>query len=556
MKTIIKLLSLLLVVTFIGCKDFLDINDSPNSPTDPDPAKLLSGSQRYMVLPLCQGNFLGTGLSSYVHYLSSRESENYGMDGAANNPYNSWNYFYLYCTPDFDAIINSTEPAGNKIYSGIAKTLKAYTFSMMVDVWGDIPYKEFNIPGLIHPKADPSAEIYNELIKILESGSADLQDDQAPNALTPGSADFFYGGNRDKWIQLNNTVKLKLLLQSRKAKSDITDWQNKLNALVSANNFMAAGNDFEFWFTSKVSPNERHPFFTSTYATSSGTNTISPYIYEIMKGYNQYNIANNPLAGVSDPRIPYYFYNQLTAAGNSQNPHEYRDGGFLSIIYVGNSNQHASDQANSLSKAGIYLCGGKYDAGTGGTVNANAGNGAAPHKMITYAAYKFMMAELALVGDISGNAKTLLKEALEASIDHVNKVVTKGGQSGIPAIATSAKDDFVNAVLANYDAASSNDRKLEIIMTEKWVHNFFNSIDAYTDYRRTGYPALFNVSNTSDPGYAVNPTPTAQSPARIPVTPYNSYPRSLYYPTTSEVDRNPNITQKTDVTTKFIFWDK
>lgn len=558
MKNIIKLLSLLFILSFVvSCeKNFLDINDDPNYPTEADPGKLLAGGERYLAYALGQGNFLGSGLSSYVHQLSSREDENYGMGAAANNPYNSWNYFYWYTSREFDAIVESMDPLGNKIYTGIAKTLKAYTFSMMVDIWGDIPYSEYNITGLRHPKADKGADIYNSVITLLEEGLADLNDTQAPNLLKPGSADFFYAGNVDKWKQLNNTIKLKLLLQTRKAKTDITNWQTKLNDLVTANNFMQAGNDFEFWYTSKVSPDERHPFYNATYTNSSGTNTISPYIYEIMKGYTQYNITNNPLGGVTDPRIPYYFFNQLTATGTPQNKPEYRDGGFLSIIYAAGSANHASAQEKSLTKAGIYLCGGAYDSGLGGQVTSSYGNGRAPHKMITYAAYKFMMAELALLGEITGNARTLLEDAMNASIDHVNKVISTGGQSGIPPISATSKSNFVNAVLTKYDATTTDDAKLEIIMTEKWIINFFNPIDSYTDYRRTGYPTLYNVNNTSDPGYGVNPQPAAGDPSRIPVSVYNSYPRSLYYPTTSEIDRNPNMVQKVNIAEKFVFWDK
>src|SRR5690554_4087635 len=214
MKKIIKLFLGLTMVLYLGSctKDYLDINQSPNSPTVPELNQLLSGSQYYMVQSLGQGNFIGTGLSSYTHHLVSREVQNYGMTPGANNTLNTWNYLYTYVLKDYDAIIEFAEPEGNLIYAGVAKTLKAYAFSVMVDLWGDVPFTEFNVPGLTNPSADPSKDIYNSLISLLEEGMTDMTNSEAENALKPGSDDFFYAGDVDSWTRLNNTIKLKLLL--------------------------------------------------------------------------------------------------------------------------------------------------------------------------------------------------------------------------------------------------------------------------------------------------------------------------------------------------------
>ena len=554
MKNIRKfLLALFVAVFLVGCtNDWLDINEDPNSPTVPELSQLLSGSEYYMTQALSQGNFIGDGLSSYVHYTVAREIQNYGMGTQANNPFNTWNYLYTYTLQDFDAIINFAEPNGNMIYAGIGKTLKAYVFSIMVDLWGDIPYSEFNVPGLIAPKPDSSKEIYNALIKLLEDAKSDLQNTGAANAIKPGSDDFFYAGDVAKWTRLNNTIKLKLLLQTRKAKADITDWQTKLNALVTENNFIATGQDFQFWFNEKTNPMDmRHPAFVDGY-TGQHTFFISPYFYETMKGQT-FNTIDNPFAGIDDPRVPYYFYNQLKAGGASENAHEYRNGQFMSIFFASNGTNSAQSNDKSYTKIGIYAAGGKYDDGNGGAVSLTTGTGVAPHKMITFGALKFMLAELALAGETTGNARTLLQEALVASVAHVNTVAAK--QTGVPTIATTARDAFVNAVLAKYDAADATG-KMKIVMTQKWIANFMNPVDAYTDYRRTGFPVLFDPAKTQDPGYGVNPTVAERSPARVPIMNIASYPRSLYYPTNSETELNKNMTQKTNLSSPFVFWDK
>lgn len=559
MKKIIKLLLGLSIVLYLGSctKDYLDVNKSPNSPTVPELNQLLSGSQYYMVQALGQGNFVGTGLSSYTHHLVSREVQNYGMTPGANNPFNTWNYLYTYVLKDYDAIIEFAEPEGNLIYSGVAKTLKAYAFSMMVDLWGDVPYTEFNVPGLTTPSADPSKDIYNSLLTLLDEGKSDLTNSEAANALRPGTDDFFYAGNVDSWTRLNNTIKLKLLLQSRKAKSDITDWQSKLNSLISANSFINNGEDFQIWFNNVTNPSiERHPAFSSL--TGQHTHFISPYFYETMMGHT-YNTTDNPFAGIADPRVPYYFYNQLPdgTRTTTESPYEYRNGNFVSIFFATNGPNSGGSNDHSYTKYGIYPVGGKYDDGKGGRIaTSELPTGIAPHKMITFASLKFMLAELALAGETTGDARALFSDALNAAIDHVHSVVDKNGQSNpAPKISSDDRGDFVDDILARYDAAN-NEGKMRILLTQKWIHNFMNPVDVYTDYRRTGYPLLFDASKTQDPGKGVNPTVAERSDASVDLATFATFPRSLYYPTNSETELNPNMNQKTNLSTPFVFWDK
>ena len=556
MNATAKILLALLIAFFLGgcTASFLDVNKAPNSPTTPQLAHLLSGSEYYMAQALGQGSFIGNNLYSYVHHLVSREVQNYGMSTQANNPFNTWRYAYTYALVNFDAIIEHAAPEGNLIYAGIAKTLKAYTFSVMVDLWGDIPYSEFNIPGLVAPHPDRSADIYNSLIALLEEARANLGDAAAPNTQTPGSDDFFYGGNAKKWARLNNTITLKLLLQSRKAKSEVSAWQDKLGSLMAEDNFIASGDDFQFWFSEKTSPaDQRHPAYIEEYDGGQVKYYISPFFYEMMKG-QAHNATQNPLAGIEDPRIPYYFYSQLAPDGTPEGKYEYRNGTFLSIFFASKGPNAANSLDKSLTRIGVYLCGGKYDDGKGGALTGySAGNGCAPHKMLTFYALKFMLAELALAGETSGSARTLFKEAVDAAIAHVNSVAAK--QPGVPPISAAARSAFTDALLAKFDTAG-NAAKMQLVMTQKWIANVFNPVDAYTDYRRTGYPLLFDPQKTSDPGYGVNPTATTDSPWRVPIEVIAPFPRSLYYPVAAETELNPNMMQKTDLSAKLLFWDK
>ena len=577
MKKIINNIWVLLAVLYLGSctSDYLDINDDPNNPTEAVMNQLLPGGEFFMAQALGQGNFIGNNLQTFVHQIVTRETQNYGMTPGDNNIFNSWNYLYTYALPAFDAVIEAGDKDGNLIYAGIGKTLKAYSFSVMVDLWGDIPYSEFNVPGNNAPSPDSSKDIYNSLITLLEEANADLNNKEAENGLKPGGDDFIYGGSVSKWTKLNNTIQLRLLLQSRKAKADITGWKTKLDALISENNFIGSADDFQFWYNKGTSPQDmRHPAISQY--TGQQTNYISPFFYETMAGITL-NTTGNPFSGIKDPRMPYYYVNQLKSGQDAENAHEYRNGNFMSIFFATNGPNSSGSNDKSLTKIGVYAAGGKYDTGEGGVVsltdkdNVEYGYGIAPHKMVTFFSLKFMLAELALAGETTGDAKALFKDAMNASVAHVNSVVDRQPQITItinagkpdekkekvemPKISVTDRDAFVDAVLTKYDAADA-DGKMEIVMTQKWIANFFNPIDSYTDYRRTGYPVMFDPAKTTDPGNAVNPTVTERSPAVVPLMNIASYPRSLYYPTNSETELNANMVQKSNLSTPFVFWDK
>jgi hypothetical protein len=171
----------------------------------------------------------------------------------------------------------------------------------------------------------------------------------------------------------------------------------------------------------------------------------------------------------------------------------------------------------------------------------------------------YLEAELINTGVITADARAKLKAAIEESFKQVDYVVTKTGTSGVPVLAgTTAVTNYVNAMLAQYDAGDNN-RKLEIIMTQKWISAFGSHIDEYTDYRRTGYPIFFNPNDpTMAPGGRVQPpingdpsNPGAQ--ASVPVQLSRPYPLSLPW-LTPELNTNPNAPPQKNQSTYKVFW--
>ena len=132
----------------------------------------------------------------------------------------------------------------------------------------------------------------------------------------------------------------------------------------------------------------------------------------------------------------------------------------------------------------------------------------------------------------AGDPRALLVSAITKSFD---KVTGFPGTVGVTipdgyAPTTTRKTDYINFVLAKYDAGTADD-KLDIIMEEYYLALWGNGIDAYNNYRRTGKPGNMQLTKTPNPGAFIS---------------------SMYYPAVY-VNRNLNAAQKSvDV---HVFWD-
>src|SRR4051812_14340184 len=244
----------LVILLFGSCKKFLDINTDPNNPTTVDPSKLLPTAERNLgdALAIGGGNNGGllTFLGGYMHQMSTREeADQYGVTGNEFFIGTAWPKLYSAALPssttdeagvlqNLQDIIDKQTEAGNMKYVGIAKILKAYTFSQLVDVFGDVPFSEANQLNnkILYPKFDDDATIYPALFTLLDEGIAALADNTATNVLEPGQDDVIYSGDVDLWTKAAKTIKLKLYLQISK-KQDVS---SETSALITENDLIGS----------------------------------------------------------------------------------------------------------------------------------------------------------------------------------------------------------------------------------------------------------------------------------------------------------------------------
>ena len=90
----------------------------------------------------------------------------------------------------------------------------------------------------------------------------------------------------------------------------------------------------------------------------------------------------------------------------------------------------------------------------------------APSILMTYAELLFIKAEAAYDGDITGSADLLLAEAINASFDQHGLIMPSDYMSRLGTV------------------------NKEVILTQKWIALFGQGVEAWTEYRRTGYPVM------------------------------------------------------------------
>ena len=110
----------------------------------------------------------------------------------------------------------------------------------------------------------------------------------------------------------------------------------------------------------------------------------------------------------------------------------------------------------------------------------------------------------------------------------------------VPAVTPAEYNNYITTY--PFKTAGTEAEKIEQIITQKWIVLLFNGFEAFSEYRRTGYPVLVPVND-----------PTGETKGTVP--------RRLIYDQ-SELLTNPDNykeaiqRQGLDLMTTRIWWDK
>jgi hypothetical protein len=497
------MLTAALAVSVSSCEIFdLDINDDPNNPAEAAPRLLLPN-----IIYSASNTFAG-GLNNAAHgFVGVTTSfDDFDLTNASFN--GTWNALYTGPLKDLDGIIERSEDSPH--YLGIAQVLKAYYFSLMVDIWGDVPYSEaFRGDAgspIVFPVYDDDAAIYADLLRLLDEAVANF-DRTSPVSV---QGDPIYGGDVDQWKKVAKSLKLRLLIQTRKVNNNAA---TEINSLLSDGDLItSASDDFIFQFGKSQAPEFRHPWYQDAYTI--GENAFSYISHQFMV-----EMLDN-----QDPRLPFYLKRQTETILNQDDPTDkqttpcsqltncvysylvlnpniidrlYTDKGLSfgadeEAYLAGFFGRDRSDPSGlpldgSLRTApGVYPVGGLYDD-EAELIGSNEGTGAGLFPMITSWMVKFYQVEAALTLGTAGDPRALFEEAIR---DQMNKVVSFGLANDPDAELPDAEsvDAYVKNWLERYDAAASNENKLAVVLKQAWFSNFGNGFESWNAFRRTGYP--------------------------------------------------------------------
>lgn len=291
-----------------------------------------------------------------------------------------------------------------------------------------------------------------------------------------GAADLIYQGDMARWQKFANSLRLRNAIHLTNA--DPAKARAEFEAAMSAPGGVFTSNADEARLDYLASSPNRNPFFENQLTRND--HRISATLVNHLKATN-------------DPRLPVYA-SPIEADG---------------VSYVGHENgmDHQSAPLTSRSKVGSWFT-----------------SATSPVFFMRHAEVLFIRAEAAQRGwNAGGTAKQLYEAAVRASM----------AQYGISdAVATA----FLSQPSVNFDAAPN---KLQLIATQKWVALFGQGIEAFTEWRRTGFPQL-----TPGPLAALN-----QVPRRLP---YPDLERAL-----NQANYTEAVSRQGDITLEGrVWWDR
>lgn len=484
-----------LTVSLAACKRELDINRNPNTVTESNitPALILPNALHNVG---AQTTLAYGWLSNWIGHWSPSGSYNPNTEESTYNITSSfqetkWANVY---NALFDLDVIEQKSAANKetFYQGVVMIMKAHLFQNLVDLYGNVPYKQaFRSLEFPSPVYDKAEDIYADL---------HLKLDTAINLLATAAVgdaeervDIVFGGDKTLWTKLANTIKLRLLIRLSEVNANPTA---ELAKIVAKGGVLKSGQ------TASANPgylndeDKQSPFYATYGLTPSGNQA------------NEYFRANNYIVNVlkanNDPRLGLFFKPAATPS-NPANP-------FVGTVY--GSDPDVVFNGDRTSNIGLGLVR-SFDQ---------------DQWIVTSVESLFLEAEAIARGWLAGNALTAYDAAVTESFIWL----------GVPKADSAANAYQINNASANWaNAGATADSKAKFVVAQKYIAlTGINSLEAWNDFRRLGIPA--NIPLSVNPGRG-----TRTIPVRL------IYPAAEYAVNATNVQAQGTITGQSK-----LFWDK
>lgn len=430
-----------------SCEEFDVSNDNPDVALNisKNPELLLTNIERNAIRRAVgdswsEGNLMGQYGARIV--FTSFDLFDWGDQGG------TWDTYYLLIrnAKVLEQIAVEEEIAS---YRGVSLVMQAWMFSMLTDMWGDIPFSEASmaVEGNGTPVYDTQEDIYDGLLEMLDQANTVLA-----GATTSIKGDILFDGDLMKWRKFANSLRMRLAMRlseanPSKAQSIISGMYNNSTYPVMQSN---ADNAALTFFSAQP---DAHPITEES-------------VYRV-GSYNEYRIAENfveILEGFNDPRLPYLADPTANSVENGTPEIQ----GMQNGIVDGPAYEYKGGDA-FLSKFNInyfYL-----------QANANQA------RLMIYSELQFILAEAAQRGWIGGSAQSFYEEGIASNFSYW----------GIE-----MPSDYLSRNGVAFDDS------LETIMTQKYIALFYTDYQGFIEFKRTGFPS--NIKPGPDAFYTVYPS--------------------------------------------------
>lgn len=521
MKRISATLFIGLVVMGTSCKKYFDINSNPNSAGTGTitPQLLLPGALNTTAGSLNSHNTMGAQIGGYM-----ANAGGYGGFGVSfTYSYGSGDFSGLWSTGydnlnDYQTVLNMTETdASMSYFNAAARIMKAVNFELLVNTYNDIPYSHaLKGSASLNPTYDNGAAIYKSIAEELDKAIATINGAPA-DAKALGSSDILFKGDMALWKKYANTVKLRLIVRGK-------DKVQFSNSTFSGDGFLETN--------AMINPGyvrdngKQNPKFASWafgYTGTSGNKSWMPSTF-ILAFYNGVKLSDPGRGAATYYKFPNTPTNRL---GNEGTGIEAAPDGNFWYPAVKRDGASAGDTTGVLKGSNFGM------------------------PALTAAESYFLQAEAVVRGILtSGDAKSLFEKGVTASFDYIY-LKPDGSRSGNP---TADADKYMHVQndgirLADFDEATTNEQKIEAIITQKYIAlNMVNSNESWNDYRRTAYPKLVNSpSATATETFASKVSESSRA---------DRLPARVMYPTSEGSYNTANVPKGISPFTSLIFWAK
>jgi len=199
-----------------------------------------------------------------------------------------WKGIYEDVIADAKSMEKLATTEGNDLNRGVAIVMQAYGFSLLTEMYGDIPFSQAGLgeSGVISPAYDPQEDVYNGIFAMLDSANLHLSSSRGEiNANT----DFVYGGDAAKWKKFANSLKFRLLVRvSAKRTGVAAELQN-----IVANRSVFTSNDDDASVKYLEAQPNANPIYESV-------------IYGSRLEYKINSVLVDMMTNLGDARLPVY----------------------------------------------------------------------------------------------------------------------------------------------------------------------------------------------------------------------------------------------------------